>query len=64
MIFVLFGVVIPDVFEGLTLITAKNNPNVLLVNNELEIVNSWNNDTSPYSIAYLKQDLIYKIKAM
>jgi len=55
-LFILFGVMFSEVFDGLTLISAKNNPNILLVNNELELVNSWINDTSPFITAYLNSD--------
>ena len=55
-LFILLNILYSEVFEGLTIATAKNNPNILMVENSLDLINSWNNDTAPYSIAYLNRD--------
>ena len=52
-----------DAFEGLTLISTKEQPISFtqLIDNELNIVNNWTHDTAPYSIGYLSSDSILYI---
>ena len=53
-----------DVFDGYTLYTSEPNYTTYLIDNDYNIVNSWEADCQPASMAYLQPDstLIYPCK--
>ena len=63
-VILLINILVSDPFEGLTLIsTSGGNQNndekmSVLINNDGTIINSWEHDTNPASIAYLSPDSI------
>ena len=60
-IFLLLSFILSNPFDGLTLITAttdRNGTSTILIDNDENIINSWEHDYGLSSIAYLTQDSI------
>jgi len=61
-IFLILQFIFADPFDGLTLITtiggSQNTSNTYLVDNDENIVNTWNHDNGTASVAYLTKDSI------
>jgi len=61
-IFLLFSLILSNPFDGLTLITAtfsdRNGASTILIDNDENIINSWEHDYGLSSVAYLTQDSI------
>ena len=58
---ILLGFLIPNVFDGYTLYT-ETTPNITyLIDNDLNVINQWDNECTPASMGYLQPDstLIY-----
>ena len=58
---ILLGFLIPNVFDGYTLYT-ETTPNITyLIDNDLNVINEWDNECTPASMGYLQPDstLIY-----
>jgi hypothetical protein len=60
----IISLIYADVFDGYTLYTSNNPYTTYLIDNDYNVINQWENECQPASMAYLQPDstLIYPCK--